>query len=151
MTNLILSISDFFKKGFAPIDTNFNWDFFFGLLGTYLGVLGLISKKAKKGFELRQGDTFYKTKVPDNLGDKLSINYKGKPVESIISTVIYLENTGNVELKRDDFNNDCILEFSDNIELLEYSICKLPRKQYVLGVDKDCNFKKRNVDEKKDF
>lgn len=122
MSFYILKIVDFYRQAFAPIDSSFDWGFFFGILGTYLGVLSLISTKQKRGFELRQGDTFFKTKVPDAISEKVKLSYKGEPVDSIVSTTIFLENTGNVELKNDDFNNDCVLEFSEEIGLLEYSI-----------------------------
>lgn len=123
--NMILSailMSNFFENAFSPIQTSFDWGFFFGLFGTLLGILSLLKRKQKKSLELDQADTTYKTQIPSDIKDKLTISYKGQNVESIINTTIFLQNTGNVELKNDDFNNDCVLTFSEQIEVLEYSI-----------------------------
>lgn len=122
MISILVQIKDIWYNAFAPIVIAFDYGIFFGLLGTYLAILSLKRGKQKKGFEIRQCDTSYKTKIPDDFADKIKINYKGQEVDNLINTTIYLQNTGNVELKNDDFNNDCVITFSHEIELLEYSI-----------------------------
>ncbi len=104
-----------------------NFDKTLGLIGFILTFLSLLyafleskKNKTKKSITLNKGETFSIFKSNPSLKtDELKLLWNKKEIGNLFLLDIYLENSGNTSLKKEDFLKPLLITFNEDIEILK--------------------------------
>ncbi len=104
-----------------------NFDKSIGLIGFILTLLSLLyalfesnRNKTKKTIALNYGQTFSIFKSNPTLKtEELKLIWNNKEVGNLFLLDIYLKNSGNTSLKKEDFLNPISITFDKNVEILK--------------------------------
>lgn len=107
-----------------------NFDKTIGLIGFFLTFISLAyaffeskRNKIKKSIILNRGQTYSIFKNNPSLAtDELKLLWNKKEVGNLFLLDIYLKNSGNTSLKKDDFLKPLLITFDEEIELLKTKI-----------------------------